>query len=134
MTTRLSSDGRTLTIRVPMKLQRRGGRRLIVAPESAASWAPPKPRHDDTLIKALARAHRWRRMLESGEYRSVKELAEAEKINSSYLSRILRLTLLAPDIVEAIIDGRQPKGLKLADIVGPMPVEWDRQRVWLGFR
>ena len=84
------------------------------------------------MIKALVRAHRWKRTLESGEYRSVKELAAAEKINSSYLSRILRRTLLAPDIVEAILNGRQPNGLALASLMGPIPVGWEKQRLKFG--
>jgi hypothetical protein len=80
------------------------------------------------MVKALARAHRWERMLESGKHRSITELAESEKITGSYLSRILRLPLLAPDIVEAILDGRQPKGLKLASLLRGMPVAWEEQR------
>jgi hypothetical protein len=71
-------------------------------------------------------------MLESGQVRSLNELAETEKINPSYLSRIFRLTLLAPDIVESILDGRQPRTLQLADLMDDMPVEWDRQREMFG--
>ncbi|HJP55381.1 MAG: hypothetical protein QF511_03255 [Rhodospirillales bacterium] len=74
------------------------------------------------------RAHRCKRMLENGEHNSIADLAEMEKFNKSYLSRILRLTLLAPDIVQAILDGRQPKGLALADLMEPFPVEWERQK------
>ncbi len=87
-----------------------------------------KPTPNDTLLKALARAHRWKRMLESGQVRSLNELAEAERISPSYLTRIYRLTLLAPDIVEAILDGRQPRTLQLADLMDDLPVEWERQR------
>ncbi len=83
---------------------------------------------DDTLLKALARAHRWRRMLENGKASSINELAEIEKINASYISRILRLTFLAPDIVTAILNGRQPRTLQLADMLEDVPVEWQRQR------
>jgi len=82
---------------------------------------------DSTLVKALARAFRWRRMMEAGRYGTIDELAAAEKINSSYVSRVLRLTLLAPDIVEAILDGRQPEGMTLPGLMQPFPVEWDRQ-------
>ena len=83
---------------------------------------------DITLIKAVARAFRWRRMLESGRFGTIDELAAAEKINSSYVSRLLRLALLAPDIVEAILDGRQPEGMTLPGLMGPFPIEWARQR------
>jgi hypothetical protein len=130
---RLSADGNTIIVKIPMKFRRRGGRKLIIAPDGGDAWMPSKPRRDDTLIKAIARARRWQRMLESGQVPSTRQLAEKEKINASYLARILRLTLLAPDIVEAILDGRQPKGLLLADLMKTFPVEWDRQRTLFGF-
>ena len=130
---RLSDDGETIIVKIPIKFRRRGGRKLIIAPDGGDAWMPSKPRRDDTLIKALARAHRWKRILESGEHNSITDLAEAEKINKSYLSRILRLTLLAPDIFQAILDGCQPKGLALADFMEPFPVEWERQRMEFGF-
>src|SRR5215207_5979239 len=104
----VAGDGSVLTVRVPLAFRRRGGRKLVVVPGGAPAWAPPRARIDSTLVKALARAHRWKRMLESGEYASVAELASAERINPSYLCRVLRLTLLAPDLVEAILDGTQP--------------------------
>ena len=130
---RLSDDGKTIIVKIPMKFRRRAGRKLIIAPDGGDGWMPSKPKRDDTLIKALARAQQWKRMLESGEHYSVADLAEAENINKSYLSRILRLTLLAPDIVQAVLDGRQPKGLTLADFMEPFPVEWERQRERWGF-
>lgn len=126
---RVSID--TFTVRVPLKLKRHGGRKLVIVPDGEG--VPVRPRAiDDTLLKALARAYRWKRMLESGQVRSLNELAEAEKINPSYLSRIYRLTLLAPDIVEAILDGRQPRTLQLADLMDDLPVEWERQREMYG--
>jgi hypothetical protein len=130
---RLSADGNTIIVKIPMKFRRRGGRKLIIAPDGGDAWVPSKPRRDDTLIKAIARARRWQRMLESGQVPSTRQLAEKEKINASYLARILRLTLLAPDIVEAVLDGRQPKGLLLADLMKTFPVEWDKQRTLFGF-
>ena len=89
----------------------------------------PRPRIDSALVKAIARAHRWQRMLESGGYSSLTELAAAEKINLSYMSRVLRLTLLAPEIVEVILDGRQQEGMSLPALMKGFPVEWKRQRV-----
>ena len=118
----------TFTVRVPLTLRRHGGRKLVIVPEGEGIPERPRATPDDTLLKALARAHRWKRMLESGQVRSLNELAEVEKINPSYLSRIYRLTLLAPDIVEAILDGRQPRTLQLADLMEDMPVDWERQR------
>ncbi|MFN4282397.1 MAG: hypothetical protein ACK4NA_07140 [Alphaproteobacteria bacterium] len=126
----VSDCGRTLTIRVPLTVRKRGGRKQVVSPEGA-TWGTPRPRVDNTMVKAIARAHRWKRLMESGRFASVTELAEAEKINQSYLCRVLRLTLLAPDIVEAILDGRQPAGLQLNELLKPLPLEWDRQ---LSFR
>jgi hypothetical protein len=70
---------------------------------------------------------RWRQMLESGEYSSSAELAKAETVNDSYLSRILRLTLIAPGIIEAILTGRQPSTLQLDDLLKPLPAEWAQQ-------
>lgn len=124
---RLSRDGSALTVHIPMALRKRA-RKMVIAPDGTAGWAPPRARIDNTLVKALARAWRWRKLLEAGRYASVEELAAAERINPSYVSRILRLGLLAPDIVEAILDGRQPRSLQLADLMDEMPVEWERQR------
>ncbi len=118
----------TFIVRVPLKLRRHGGRKLVIVPEGEGIPMRPNPSPDGTLLKALARAHRWKRMLEGGDIRSLSELAEAEKMNPSYLSRIYRLTLLAPDIIEAILDGRQPRILQLADMMDDMPVEWEKQR------
>jgi hypothetical protein len=117
----------TLTIRIPIRLQRRGGRKLIVTPEGVAV-PTPKPRRDETLIKALVRAHRWRRRIESGKAKSVTDLAEQEGVTDAYVCRLLPLTCVAPDIVEAILDGRQPKGLRLVEMLGNGPVAWEEQR------
>lgn len=95
----------TVTVRVPIALRKRGGRKRIVAPDGTETHAQGPPGHVSTLAKALARAHRWQAMLESGDYASIAELAVAEKINPSYVARMLRLTLLAPDVVEAILGG-----------------------------
>jgi hypothetical protein len=121
-------DAGALTVTVPMTFKKRGGRKLVIAPNGADAWALPRARIDNTMVKALARAHRWKMQLDSGRFQTVQDLAEAEKINPSYIARVLRLTLLAPDIVEAILDGRQPAGLQLDDLLAPIPVEWDRQR------
>jgi hypothetical protein len=127
MTVRAGLEVDTLTIRIPIRLQRRGGRKLIMAPEGSAV-PTPKPRRDDTLIKALVRAHRWRRRIESGRARSITDLAEQEGVTVAYVCRLLPLTCLAPDIVEAILDGRQPKGLRLVEMVGNGPLGWEEQR------
>jgi hypothetical protein len=101
---------------------------VIIAPDGGDTWAPAKPRPDETLIRALARAHRWKRMLDEGRYRSAGELAEAEGITRSFVNRLLRLTLLAPDVQEAVLHGRQPKGMQIEELTRLMPSEWDEQR------
>lgn len=126
-------EGTTIVVDIPMQWKRRGGRKVIIAPDGGDAWAPAKPRHDETLIRALARAHRWKRMLEEGTYRSINALAEGERINRAYVCRLLNLTLLAPDIQDAILDGRQPKGLQLEELTRAMPGEWEEQRRSFGF-
>ena len=121
----------TLTIRIPMRLQRRGGRKLIMTPEGVSAPVR-KPRRDETLVKTLVRAHRWRRKIESGQARSVTDLAEQEEVTNAYVCRLLPLTCLAPEIVEAILDGRQPKGLRLAEMLGSGPLAWEEQRTSWG--
>lgn len=116
----------TVTVTVPFAIRKRGGRKLVITPDGAP-WGAPRARIDSTLVKAIARAHRWKRMLEGGEFASAAELAAAEKINQSYVCRFLRLTLLAPDIVEQILDGRQPHTLQVESLLKPFPAEWDRQ-------
>lgn len=119
----------SITVRIPLRIRRRGGRKLVVAPDGNASGAEPaRTRADPALVKALARAHRWKRLLESGRYASLGELAASEKIDRSYLGKMLRLTLLAPDIVEAILDGRQPEQFALPASIGPFPATWAEQR------
>jgi hypothetical protein len=122
----MTAAAQMLTVRVPLAVRNpRGGRKLILTPGGMAPRGSTTA--DTTLVKALARAFRWRRMLETGRYGTIDELAAAERINSSYVSRMLRLTLLAPDIVEAILDGRQPEGMTLPGLMEPFPAEWERQ-------
>jgi hypothetical protein len=131
MTERMGLEVDTLTIRIPMRLQRRGGRKLIMTPKGVAAPAR-KPSRDETLVKALVRAHRWRRRIESGQAKSITDLAEQERVTDAYVCRLLPLTCLAPDIVEAILDGRQPKGLRLAEVLGNGPLDWGEQRASWG--
>ena len=127
ISTTVSKDGRTATVSVPVSFLQRGGRKQILSPPGTTPWLAA-PRVDSALVKAVVRAHRWREMIECGEYASSAELAKAQKINDSYLSRILRLTLIAPDIIEAILSGRQSSTLQLDDLLKPLPAAWERQR------
>jgi hypothetical protein len=127
MTGRAALELDTLTIRIPIRLQRRGRRKLIMTPEDAAAPAR-KPSRDETLVKALVRAHRWRRKIESGQAKSITDLGEQERVTDAYVCRLLPLTCLAPEIVQAILDGRQPKGLRLGEMLGNGPLAWEEQR------
>jgi hypothetical protein len=113
----------TVTIHVPFRLVKRGGRKEMQLPAGAQQ----RRKNDNTLVKALARAFRWKRMLESGEAATIAELADSDGIAVSYVTRLLRLTLLAPAIVEAILDGRQGSDVTLARLMEPFPLEWEAQ-------
>ena len=118
----------TVSLHIPFCVVKRGGRKEMQLPEGAAQ----KCRADSTLVKALARAFRWKRMLESGAFVTIAELAEREGIAPSYMTRVLRLTLIAPDIVEAILDGRQGPEVTLARVLEPIRANWAEQRTHLG--
>ena len=121
----MSEDQQTLTIRVPFEMRKRGGRKQIISPDGTApNLATPKT--NTAVIKAIARAFRWRDLLESGAYQTIDELAKAEEINPSYLSRTLRLTLLAPDTVEAALNGRAV-GPDLKQLMPNVPVLWSKR-------
>lgn len=114
----------TVMLHVPFRIVRRGGRKAIALPDGAS--APRRP--DDALVKALARAFRWKRMLESGEFATIAELAEREGTATSYMTRILRLTQLEPGIIEAVLDGRQGDAVTLARLMDPFPISWIEQK------
>ena len=125
-----SADGETITVHIPLTFRKRGGRKLVVTPDGAP-WAP-RPRVDNAMVKALVRAFRWRKMLDEGAFGTIEDLAKAKGVAPSYVSRILRLTLLAPEIVEAVLDGRQPAELQLDDLLEGFPLEWAGQLAWSG--
>ena len=126
---KLSRDGRTMVISIPISMRRTGGRKKLITPANVAPWSPSPVRVDNTIVKALARAHRWRGMLESKLFATVRDLARAEKINEAYLCRVLRLTLLSPEIIEAILSGRLPDSVDLAKLLKPFPIEWHKQEM-----
>lgn len=126
--TRATAVPETVTIHVPFRIVKRGGRKEMQRPSGTQARGRP----DDTLIKALARAFRWKRMLETGEFANISELAKREGIAAPYLTRTMRLTQLAPDLVESILDGSQASGLKLEALRGTLPMAWSEQRTVLG--
>ena len=120
----------TMTVRVPMSFKRRRGRKRIVAPDGTElepASSPPTGEIHSALVKAIARAYRWQRMLESGDFATLRELAKAERLDAAYVSRVLRLTLLAPELVEAAVNGSQTVALDLMKLTSPFSPDWQEQ-------
>lgn len=127
----------TVTVRVPLAIRKRGGRKVVVSPDG--SVLPTAARHvvtnaDPSLLKALGRAFRWKRMLEDGTVASVSDIARVEKIDRGYAGSVLRLTLLAPEIVEAILEGRAGQAATLPRLIEPWPIIWQDQKATLEAR
>ena len=121
----------TITVRVPLVIKKRGGRKIVLAPDGSVLPGAPRQHRttaDPALLKALARAFRWQKLLDAGTYASISDIARAEKLDRTYIGDVLRLTLLAPEIVEAIVEGRQPAEMTLPVLMKPFAVEWVRQR------
>ena len=126
--TRAKPVPETVTVHIPFRLVKRGGRKEMQLPDGASS----QRRMDNTLVKALARAFRWKRMLESGEFASISELAEKEGIAFTYMARLLRLALLSPILVDCILSGNHSPVVTLAKLMEPFPLNWDQQRsLWM---
>jgi hypothetical protein len=123
----ISADGTMLTVRLPLTVRKRGGRKVVMAPQGVVI-SSPRPRVDSTLVKAIARTYRWQWMLEEGTFSSLRDLATAEQISPTYVSRLLRLTLLSPALVEIILEGRQPATMTTRDLFQPLPKLWDAQQ------
>ncbi|MBC2653227.1 hypothetical protein H7F50_19120 [Novosphingobium flavum] len=105
-------------------IRKRGGRKEMILPDAALV----QHRHvDNTLIKGLARAFRWKKQLDTGKFATLGDLAASEKISPSYLTRILRLTLLAPEFIDAILDGQLGPETTLATLMEPFPIDWAEQ-------
>jgi hypothetical protein len=122
---KIKDDERTLTVRIPIVIRKRGGKKLVLAPDGKT--APSFSRRiDNSMVKALARAFRWQELLENGTYATIAEIAELEKINDTYVGRVLRLTLLAPQNIEMIVSGRD-QNLDLSSLMRPFPVIWKEQ-------
>lgn len=127
-----SPDGEFITVTVPMRFRRRGGRRVVIQPEQCTPTVENPPNGDDTLPRTLARAFRWKRMYEEGQYSTLARLAAAEGVATAYMSRLLKLTLLAPDIVEAILNGRYDQRRFTKELRSTLPETWGEQRRRLG--
>lgn len=122
-----------MTVRVPLAIRHRPGRKTVVTPALPGGVPVTATRADPALVKALARAFRYQRLLDEGRYSSITEMAAAEKLERGYLGTLLRLTLLAPQIVEALLDGRE-QGLSLPRLLEPLPTCWTEQHRLFGRR
>ena len=125
--TALAERGNHVVIRIPLKLKRRAGRREVIVDPSSSAAPARRRRTVNPLMVAVARAHRWKELLEDGHYGSWVEIATAQGCDPSYVARLLRLTLLAPDIVESIVDGTEPDGLSLGRLY-QLSMGWEEQR------
>jgi hypothetical protein len=134
VTKKMDRDGSAVTVRIPLAIKNRGCRKVVVSPDGQRTWAPIRPRVDNTLLRGVVQAFHWRSQLEAGRFVTVSELAAAEGLNGSYVSHVLRLTLLAPDLVESLLDGRQPPTMQLQPLMRWLPVGWDDQRAHLNGR
>lgn len=121
-----ADNAEIITIHIPMQFERRGGRKLVIALEESAAPVEKRKR-DETMIRAIVKAHRWRRRIENGAANSITDLAAQEGVTDAYVCQLLPLTCLAPTVVEAILDGRQPKALKLSRLKSGVPESWNDQ-------
>ncbi len=125
-------EGKAVVVHIPVRFHRRNGRQMILTDGEPAAAPTPERDANQTLIEAIAKAHRWQEQLESGQYAGVEDLAQALDVDRTYAGRILRLTSLAPDIIEAILRGDEPNGISLRKLQKNLPVQWDEQRkAWL---
>jgi hypothetical protein len=112
------------------------GGKTVVTPDGVATpaqaTATTQTRGEPALVKAPARAFRYQRMLDAGHYASLSEMAEAEKLDRGYMGRLLQLTLLAPDLVAALLNGSDSVQLDLPRLLDSLPAEWTQQRTLLG--
>ncbi len=131
---RVRRDGDAVLVHIPMRFYRRNGRNMIIA-EGDAEAVPTRPTANlanQTLVEAIAKGHHWQAQLESGEYASLDDLAQAVGVDRTYVGRMLRLTSLAPDLIEAILRGREPEGMSLEKLRKDLPVRWSEQRTRWG--
>lgn len=128
---RINHDG-TVSVHIPITFKKHGGRKYIISPETMPEEYRT-PKESDSILKAIGQAFLWKQMIDTGEVTSTADLAQKLKMNESYTGRVLRLTLLAPDIIDAIVSGCQPKHLTLRDFLKPVPHDWNEQREMYGF-
>ncbi|MCL4552911.1 MAG: hypothetical protein M1305_05095 [Candidatus Marsarchaeota archaeon] len=130
--TTLEQRNTGIVVNVPLKIKRQAGRKEIILPDYGSPYTPGNPSQQEAIAKALARAHRWKKLIDNGKFASITELAEAIGMDKSFVAKLFRLTLLAPDIVEMILAGKEPSGLSLTRLTKQLPMAWDEQCSTLG--
>lgn len=128
----LVEDAGGVSVRIPMKMKKRGGRKEITVSASLDALVE-ETCYGNPFAVALARAHCWLDMLDSGEYHSIRQMADSLGLCQTYVMRLLRFTLLAPDIIQSILDGNEPDGFSQNKLVGAIPADWNEQRRKWGF-
>ena len=123
----MSNPAPPMTTEIPMTFRIHGGKTAIVLPDGSRAIERSEAKIDSTMVKIIARAFRWQRLLDDGTYATIDDTAAAEKISPSYVSRVVRLALLSPAIVEIILDGRQPAHLTMKKLLEPFPLDWEGQ-------
>ena len=122
----VSRDGDAIVVRIPVRFHRRNGRQMVLT-HGGNGDGDNERESNGTLVSALAKAYRWQEQLESGEYTGLEDLASANGVDRTYVGRVLRLTSLAPEIVERILNGDEPVGMSLAKLRNDLPVLWAEQ-------
>lgn len=126
---RIEDGGRIIAIHIPMKFKRRGGRKQVILPPGAEPDETPVT----PLQRALARAFHWQKLLDSGKACSIGDISKSTGVDKSFIAKTLRLTLLAPDIIEAILNNREPEAVTIPLLYKAIPLLWDEQRKLYGF-
>lgn len=126
------SEDQGIVVSVPLRLKKRGGRKEVILSQGSTSDGSMRPTYQEALVIAIARAHRWQRLLDEGKFQSISDIAREIGLDVSFAARLMRLTLLAPDIIELILMGDEPSGLSLTTLTKPFPPDWNRQRKELG--
>lgn len=128
-----ASNGQIVVVNIPMKMKTRGGRRRIIIPDLLQQKGTARGEYQESMALAIARAHLWKELIDSGKFASISDLASAIGIDPSYAARMFRLTMLAPDIIDAVLSGNEPEGVTMRKLARPIPIHWHEQRTVLGF-
>jgi hypothetical protein len=129
-------DDKTLSVLIPIKIRKKKGYVTMILPEGAKEYEDIEnpQNYNEKLTQAFAKAHKWKIMLKQKEVDSLSEIAAIEKVDKAYIAKIFKLNYVAPDIVEAILDGQQPQDLTLRDFTKKsIPDLWEEQRMIFGF-